>query len=563
MKKALSVILSCLLLVSVIAGLAACTQEEPGEKPTRPEGYYPNITLSLSNLTYVQYIPLLEAKGWTLINNPIMDLYKKELGIKFKLDIDVQDIGVYFDKLAARLATGEMSDISCLGDYYFGIPNLKTAEQNGLLCDLTPYMDGTDEVQISDLAHEIWDQAGADVFYPGTFNGRIKALPWVTDSRGGAYSFLYFRKDWLDEVNMSLPTTVDELTEVMRAFKNSGEGRYGMVLCANGMYAGENHCSVFDMYGAYPFEWLEGEDGKLYFGATDTNAMKGALKTLQNWYAEGLINCDEDNDIDVIGGLHYMSTEFVNGKAGVFCGSTSMGFVGNTIKKNANAEIVTTPLFAADGGTVGIAATNNAFIFYAVSNKCKYPEAAIKLWNMYTEIHQDEDYIEYFSASTYENDKGEIVEDYAPEQFSPFRCGAKTDIEKSKAFLEDILAKNTTDFTAAEMKTYEKYWEAVENTNYKNYWTLQQYKEGGVLSQYYDLLENAEFVRSKFFGTNTPAMDKYVTEIEPNLVIAAIEIIKGHETVDYWDTAVDAWLDMGGREITDEVNAWWDGINGR
>ena len=113
------------------------------------------------------------------------------------------------------------------------------------------------------------------------------------------------------------------------------------------------------------------------------------------------------------------------------------------------------------------------------------------------------------------------------------------------------------------MKTYNNYWDAVNETTYKNYWTLQQYKEGGVLSQYYDLLENAEFVRSKFFGTNTPAMDKYVTEIEPNLVIAAIEIIKGHETVDYWDTAVDSWLAMGGREITDEVNAWWDGINGR
>ena len=83
------------------------------------------------------------------------------------------------------------------------------------------------------------------------------------------------------------------------------------------------------------------------------------------------------------------------------------------------------------------------------------------------------------------------------------------------------------------------------------------------MDQYYNLIETADFVRTKFFTGQTPAMEQYGRELEPNLINAAIDIIKGKQTVDYWDTAVDAWFDGGGREITAEVNEWWQGVKGK
>ncbi|MBQ3823692.1 MAG: extracellular solute-binding protein [Clostridia bacterium] len=562
MKKLLSVVLAAIMVFGIVFTLTSCG-EDPGVEPTRKEGYYPNITLTLSNLSYVQYTPTLQAMGWTIIDNPVYDLIKKELGIRFKLDIDVEDIEVYFDKLSAGIAAGNLADIACLGDDVFGIPNLKECEKNGLLADLTPYYDGTADVTFTDEVFEHFERGGEDVFYPGTFDGKIKTIPWLTDSLGSTYGFLYFREDWLDEANMSVPTTLDELTDVMRAFKNRGDGCYGLVMGTGFMAPGENHCGVWDMFRAYPFEWLENDKGELYLGATDLGPMKAALQTLQSWYNEGLINSSEDNDIDVIGGLHYYSAEFWNGKAGVFSGSTSMGFISNTIKKNPDAKIVTTPLFAVDGGTVGIAAENNAFIFYGVNAKCKYPEAAVKLYNYYFDINGDSDYIEYFTPPVYKDDKGEDTEGWAPIQFYPLRTYFFTDVDAAKAQLEDYRTGNVDHFTEAQKKAYEKYLDAVENTTYKNYWTVQQYKEGGVLDQYYELIETAEFVRTKFFTGQTPAMEQYGRELEPNLINAAIDIIKGKQTVDYWDTAVDAWFDGGGREITAEVNEWWQGVKGK
>ncbi len=566
MKKILSVFFAVLMLAGVLAVFAGCGEGGGGkeeESTLRAEGYYPAITLTLSNLTYAQYVPTFQAMGWTMNENPAYDLIKKELGIKFRLDVDVEDIGLYLDKLAAGIAAGKLADIACHGDAPYAFPNLKECEKNGLLADLTAYYDGTDAVQFSDEVKEHFAKAGEDIFYPGTFNGKIKTIVWVSDSASSTYGFLYYRKDWLDEAGLSVPATLDELTEVMRAFKNSGDGRYGLVIGSGFMENGSNHCGVWDMFRAYPFEWLENDKGELYFGATDLAPMKAALQTFQNWYAEGLINSSEENDIDVIGGLHYYSGEFWNGKAGVFSGNTSMGFIQNTIKKNPDAEIVTTPIFAVDGGTVGIAADNNAHYFYSVSANCAYPEAAVKLYNFYFDIHDDEDYASYFAAPVYQDEKGEYTEGWAPMQFYPVRTSFFTDVEAAKAEIEDYRTGNVTHFTKSQLEAYQKYVDAKEDPSYKTYWLVEQYKEGGVLDQYYDLIETAEFVRTKFNALNTPAMDKYYKNNTPNLVVAAVEIIKGHETVDYWDTAVQNWFDMGGKEITEEVNAWWNGINGR
>ncbi|MBR2328207.1 MAG: hypothetical protein IKA51_06320 [Clostridia bacterium] len=567
MKKVLSILLCALMLVGIVSGLAACTEpEDPGVQPLRPEGYYPNITLTLNMLSYVQYDPLLNAKGWTLTDNAVMDLIKQELGIKFKLSIDVKDIGVYFEKLAAEIAAGKFADIVGMGDYYFGIPNLKAANQNDLLADLTPYIKGTDEnTKPTEDVLELWEQSGDSIFYPGTFDGQIKTLPWVSDARGSSYQFLYIRQDWLEQVGMEAPTSIDEMTDVMRAFKNNIDGAYGLVIGNGFLTQGENYCSVFDMFGVQPFNWYEKDDGSIALGITNKDAMKAALTVLRGWYAEGLVNSSEENDITVMGGLHYTSQEIMNGKAGMHFGSTSMGFIGNTIRKNRDARFVAVPIFAADGYELKIATNNDAFHFYAVGKSNPYPETGMKLYNFYVDMQVDDEgkYYEYNKSSEYENEAGEIVKDYPAVQFAPIRTNAATDVEKNKEYLTNLLNKDTEGMTAGQLDTYNQYWEAVDSgsVTYKNYWLMEQYKEDGVLSKYYDLLDTNTFVRNLFFAPNTPAMDTYTAEIDPPVVLDAIAIIKGVQPVDYWDTTVDTWLSTGGQTITDEANAWWNTVN--
>ena len=565
MKKLLSVFLVALLLLSVLSGLASCTQpEDAGVHPVRTDGYYPNIKLTLNNLYYVQYDALLDAKMWTMVQNPYMDLIEEQYGIKFKLEIQVNDISVYLEKLGADILTGKFADLACLGDDYFGIPNLKSANQNGLLADLTSFVKGTDErVKPSEDVLELWEQAGEEIFYPGTFDGQIKTLPWVQDARGSANSFIYIREDWLEAVGKQVPTNLDELTDVMRAFKNNIDGAYGLVIGASGMFDGA--CGIFDMHGVNPKRWYETEEGTLAYGLTNTEPMKAALRVLRDWYVEGLINNDEDNDISVIGSLHYTSQEIMNGKAGMHFGTNSMGFISNTLRKNKDARFVTVPLFAADGYELAIQTDSNAKMFYAVSAKCKYPEAVMKLYNFYVEtiIDEDGEYNFYNARSQYENSSGEIVEDYALNQFAPIRTGKAFDIEQSLAVLDQIQTGNSEGLSAGDTVTFENYWDALDNgTNYKNYWTVEMYKDGGVYEQLYDMFENANYSRDKFVGIPSDSMTATLGDIDSTALLDAVAIIKGEQPVEYWDTAVDTWLSTGGQTITDEVNEWYKNITG-
>ncbi|MBR2327679.1 MAG: hypothetical protein IKA51_03550 [Clostridia bacterium] len=563
MKKAFSFFLCAIMLVTVLSGLAACTTpEDPGEPPLREDGYYPNITLTLNNISYVQYLETFDAMGWSLTKNPYMDLIKDEFGIKFKLDIDVQDIGIYFEKLAANIATGKFADITCIGDSYFGVPNLKTANQNGLLTDLTEFVNGTNEkVKPSEDVLAVWEQAGESIFYPGTFDGQIKTLPWVQDFRADTNAFLYIRKDWLDAVGMSEPTNIAEMTDIMRAFKNNIDGAYGLTLDS-----GILNYPVFDMYGVNPMFWYEKDDGSVALGITNVEPMKKALTVLHDWYAEGLINSSEANDIAVIGGLHYSSQEIVNGKSGMHFGSLGMSFASNTLRKNKDARFVAVPIFPAESGyDVKIATKHSTYFYYAVGNNNKYPETAMKLYNFYLEVmsSEEEEYKAVRTNCKYTNAAGEEVEGWAASQFAPLRTNPATDIEASKEFLEKLWAKDSEGLNSAQLKTFNDYWEAVDSgtVNYKTYWMVEQNKENGVQMKLYDMYDNANFTRNIFCGIPTEGMDTYGAEIETALILDALSIIKGENPVEYWDAAVKNWLDGGGQVITDEVNAWWNGVN--
>ncbi|MFD0714224.1 extracellular solute-binding protein [Paenibacillus sp. GCM10027626] len=118
------------------------------------------------------------------------------------------------EKLQVWMASGDAPDI--ILTYDIGIMN-RFAEQGGLR-ELDDLLDkfGPDIKKNNAIALE---QAG-------TYKGVRYAIPAL---RGNPYtgSNMSIRKDWLDKLNMKVPTTLDELTEVLRAFKEKDPGGIG------------------------------------------------------------------------------------------------------------------------------------------------------------------------------------------------------------------------------------------------------------------------------------------------------------------------------------------------
>lgn len=142
-----------------------------------------------------------------------------------------------------------------------------------------------------------------------TDNGDYYGWPFI---RGDRYlqtsAGLMIRQDWLDELGLAVPETIDEWTNVLRAFKNKGV-ESPLCLTAYAVKLGA-------FIGAYnTFDNLYVRDGKVFYGPMD-DSYKDFLAQMNAWYEEGLIDVDYaslDNSI--------IQSKMLNGNAGSAFGS--------------------------------------------------------------------------------------------------------------------------------------------------------------------------------------------------------------------------------------------------
>ncbi|MFY9280028.1 MAG: hypothetical protein WAO47_10685, partial [Caldicoprobacterales bacterium] len=112
----------------------------------------------------------------------------------------------------------------------------------------------------------------------------------------GAYAGYAIRKDWLDNVGLDVPTTIDELYTALKAFKeqdangngdkddeipmtdDSGKGLINFLMAAWGL--------------RYNMPYIDPDTGKMTYWTEykDGQAFTDFLTTMKKWYDEGLID---------------------------------------------------------------------------------------------------------------------------------------------------------------------------------------------------------------------------------------------------------------------------------
>ncbi len=189
---------------------------------------------------------------------------------------------------------------------------------------------------------------------------------------------LMVRQDWLEELNMEVPTTMDEWHEVLTAFKNEKgcTAPYSFEY-TNGQYLGAD--PFVAAYGVNRSFYL-GSDNKVHFGATEPG-FKEYLTTMNQWYSEGLI----DPDLATLKS-DQISAKITNGQAGA-----SMGQAGSRMGTWTTAARSTTPEFKLvpapvptleKGGQAEMGYIENPFsgrASTAITTSCKDVERAARL----------------------------------------------------------------------------------------------------------------------------------------------------------------------------------------
>jgi len=235
-------------------------------------------------------------------NLPADDFVKKaldeKLGISLKMTL-LADQNDYENQINVRAASNNLPDVFMVT----GKPQLQKLVEAGSLLDLTSYIDKMPAYK---------SFTGEDVLKKGTIDGKQYTLP----KAGGAMAYTYWiRKDWLDNLKLSAPTTVDELFEVAKAFTEQdpdGNGKkdtFGIT--------GNNFETFEPIFGAYGVTTISDisqfyvRDGKVV-NTFYQPEFRDALKTIKKFLDAGVV------DPEVVSNKGSMAKDKAfQGKAGI------------------------------------------------------------------------------------------------------------------------------------------------------------------------------------------------------------------------------------------------------
>ncbi|MDR0271274.1 extracellular solute-binding protein [Paenibacillus sp.] len=293
----------------------------------------------------------------------------EKLGVKLK--IDFYPINNYKEKLNALLASKSLPDVVLIED--INDPTFSTAIEQGAFWDLTPYF--KDYPNLTNYPQNAIDNVKVD--------GKSYGIPRVRPLDGHE-SFL-IRQDWLDNLGLKAPTTMDELYTVLEAFtkndpdKNGKQDTFGMVQASVSGY-------MMSMFGAGN-QWKETADGGI-----EPYWMTGEAKTsLEFWskaFKDGLIM----PDLPVMKSSQ-VKEMLTQGKAGLAFGNVNDGFVyeQELQKIKPEAKLTAYELPVAPDGKKYYDQANGSYGVFLVS-KSVSEDKLKKILELYNETATEESY---------------------------------------------------------------------------------------------------------------------------------------------------------------------------
>ncbi|HZG87758.1 extracellular solute-binding protein [Paenibacillus sp.] len=300
-KKLYSLSVAVVLLASVLltacssggAGAGSPANSAPAENSggaAAPEGKKEETSNKKIKLEIIE--------GGNNLPSPDKDIIKQELDKALNIDLNLTVYASgddYKNQLNVRMASGNFPDL-------FAVDRQQLVEfsKQGLLLDLTPYMDQLQQVQTF---------IGEDSVKKGMVDGKLFA---ISKSPQIPYNTFFIRKDWLDRLQLQVPTTIEELKAVSEAFtKNDpdGNGKKDTFGLTGGRFGAFS--PIFGAFGVGDPGHFYEKDGKVVNALYDP-AMRDALAFIKTLIDGGSV----DPELLANAGLQHQE-KAIKGQAGI------------------------------------------------------------------------------------------------------------------------------------------------------------------------------------------------------------------------------------------------------
>ncbi len=365
-KRLLSLLAALVLVLSLIPAAVAETGKEP-------------ITIRVITSSHALNINLSDMPVW-------QDLQKK-LNITIEWD---QVSSGWDEKKAVVLASNDLPDL-----WFSGLSDGDLTMNKGAFLDLTNLID-----QYAPNIKKMFEEEPDTKRISTASDGAIYSLPQVRPYRPESYAVMMINKAWLDKLNLTMPTTLHELEQVLIAFRDGDPNGNGLKdeipldwnAGRTSIFPITALCGAWGSVQDFSEAMVTVKDGKVNF-LWETEAYKNLQKYLGRLWSQNLINIEVYTQD--YSGMMAKSKQGEAAMVGVTLGWSIADRTGQYSDQyvvldalKADKDSAIHPLWPANPARV-VMDVNKA----SISASCKYPERVMELLN--------EIYSEYYSIQMY------------------------------------------------------------------------------------------------------------------------------------------------------------------
>ncbi|MEK8130076.1 extracellular solute-binding protein [Paenibacillus filicis] len=442
-------------------------------------------------------------------SNPYLDYIEK--GTNLKLRILMPPAEGYNEKLNVIMSAPQRPDLLNVHSEVWLANYVKRQE----LMPLDELLKEHGPELLAKIPKEAWDKV--------TYNGRIYAVPSINETPG--VELMYARKDWLDRLGLQPPRTLDEYYNVLKAFTygdpdgNGKDDTIGLLLMENLGRTGP----FFGAFGVQLDQWQE-QGGQLVY--TDVQPQtKQAIAFLRKLYAEGLI--DPEFPINKI---KTAEEKIASGKVGMFSAAwyDTRGPIDQHLKNDPSAEWIPLEYPIGPEGLSGTYASPLIREYNVIPATSEHAKEAIRLLNF-----------------------------IAGEGHLTLKLGFENQVWRKRN------GQMETDFETHKQQIYRGIYSSLVDIPEPEI-TKRRLDSLGMQFHLYENLQRIEarLIPNRFNGLPTPAMGKYNQKLS-ELQDVFVRMIAGVTPLDQFEDYARWWEREGGREITAEVNNWYQAAKNR
>lgn len=291
-------ILAMMLTASMAVSIAACGQQEvPGQKESTSSEVSSGVETKVEE-------PKEEVTFETapVVTYLVNDKVAKQLGYTGDDMEDNDYVRYIFEKTGVRVKpimlstsefTQQLTTLKAGGtdfDMILSDDITQAFIQNDIIMDISGLLEEYAD-QIPNIMNNISESGWSGM---EKVNG-IYGIPGRGSLSNPIINGIVIRKDWMDNLGLSMPTNTDEFKELLRAFTEDDPDGNGIDdtwgLCHNGDSAANLYCCLFgySVYGAVL------QDGRLV-NSLMTEEAREVLAEIQSWDVSGYINRDGISD---------------------------------------------------------------------------------------------------------------------------------------------------------------------------------------------------------------------------------------------------------------------------